>query len=122
MLNSIILRDFLNEKYSSIELPAADVFRVNNGLVFRLELIGVKKDDVLISFEKGILSVSGKKNFDKIEGDLIFSEIRNGEFVRKFNIKEAIDEDLIEAEFESGVLKIFLPFSNKKEIKTISIK
>jgi HSP20 family protein len=87
---------------------------------------GVVKEDMKISLENNVLSVSGTKKHTKKTEDinLIMNEIYYGEFSRSFTVTDEIRKDNIEAEFKDGVLNIVLPKVEeaKPVIKEIAVK
>jgi len=88
--------------------PATDVITRDNDLVLRMELPGVKKDDVDIRLSDGVLTVSGKRkeeNEDQREG-YHSREIRYGYFQRSMRLPEGTDSSKVHAKFEDGVLEV----------------
>ena len=97
-----------------------DNFNIN------LELPGITKEDVKLSVENNVLSVTGvKKQEQKTEeSNIIVNEIYFGEFSRNFNLSNDIKIEGIDAEFKDGILKITLPKVEeaKPVVKEINIK
>ena len=104
--------------------PAVDVVEDDNGYHFQMELPGMDKDDVKISFKEDVLLVSGEKKF--VEKDekknYHYYERRYGKFERAFRIHSDIIEDKIEATFKNGVLTINLPKAEVAKPKEIEVK
>jgi len=92
----------------------------------KLELPGISKEDVKLSVENDVLSVTGNKKQEakKEETNLIVNEIYYGEFSRTFNLSKDIKVESIDAEFRDGVLNITLPKIEeaKPVVKEINIK
>jgi HSP20 family protein len=100
--------------YSSALQPRTDILEKDKQFIIDLELPGIKKDEVNIVLEKGMLSIGGeKKEFDFGEEEISYlkNERYFGKFERKFKLPENIDADSIEAKFEDGILSISI---NKK--------
>lgn len=96
--------------------PKADYYIDNENIFIELEIPGVKKDELKITFKENVLNISGQKknrnkNLQNIE--TLKSERNYGDFSRSFQIDDEINPDSFNAEFEDGVLKI----SVKKAIK-----
>ena len=91
--------------------PKVRITEDKDNFYLNIEMPGIPKDDVKISLEDSVLSVSGtKKTQNKIEDtNLIMNEIQYGEFSRSFNLSDNIKKDAIDAEFKDGLLIITLP-------------
>ncbi|HEY5533719.1 MAG TPA: Hsp20/alpha crystallin family protein [Ignavibacteria bacterium] len=107
-------------------LPKVRITEDKDNFYINLEMPGVVKEDMKISLENNILSISGtKKQTKKMEEtNLIMNEIYFGEFSRSFTVTDEIRKDNIEAEFKDGVLNIVLPKVEeaKPVIKEIAVK
>lgn len=88
--------------------PTTDVFVKGGDLVIRVELAGVKQEDIEVTLMSGTLTISGKREsgFEEDEVGFYVRERFFGAFRRTMNLPEGIDEDRIEANFEDGVLEI----------------
>ena len=93
----------------------ADIREKENEYVVEAEMPGVKKEDIELVCENGVLTISAKTNQEKTkeEDHYIQRERVTGEYYRSFALKD-IDEDNINAKLEEGMLYITLP---KKVIK-----
>jgi HSP20 family protein len=91
--------------------PAIDVIQQDDDLVIRAELPGVKPEDVDITVQNGVLTISGKIEDEREEerqGYLV-RERRYGTFRRSLQLPQDVDEEQINARFEDGVLEIAIP-------------
>ena len=88
--------------------PAVDVLTKDGNLVIRAELPGVKLEDVEITLQNGVLSISGEHKVDQEEerGGYHVRERRYGSFRRSMALPEGTDESKIHARFEDGVLEV----------------
>jgi HSP20 family protein len=106
--------------------PRVRISEDKDNFYLNIEMPGIPKEDVKISLENSVLSVSGtKKHQNKTEDtNLIMNEIYYGEFSRSFNISDDIKKDNIDAEFKDGLLIITLPKVEevKPEVKEIKVK
>jgi HSP20 family protein len=106
-------------------LPAMDVEETSDKIRLSLEVPGVSPEDLEITIENNLLTVSGEKRFrrengkDREESHLI--ERRYGRFERSVMLPETVDADSIAAHFENGVLTIELPKSARSRRRTIAI-
>ena len=88
--------------------PAVDVLTNDGDLVIRAELPGVKQEDVDITLQNGLLTISGERKIDQEEerGGYHVRERRYGSFRRSMTLPEGTDESKIHARFEDGVLEV----------------
>ena len=88
--------------------PALDVLQEDGDIVLRAELPGVKLEDVDITLQNGVLSISGeRKAEEQREGSGYYvRERRYGSFRRSMALPEGVDESKIHARFQDGVLEV----------------
>ncbi|MEO6694913.1 MAG: Hsp20/alpha crystallin family protein [Ignavibacteria bacterium] len=120
---------FYNREISgstSTYIPKVSISEDRDKFNIKMELPGVSKEDVKLSVENNILSVTGEKKQEAKteETNIITNEIFHGQFSRDFNLSKDIKVDAIDAEYNEGVLNITLPkFEEAKPVvKEISIK
>jgi len=104
--------------------PAVNEKIDEKGYHLEVDLPGVKKEDVEISVNDGILTISGERKLEKKEEKENYTRIESffGRFERSFKLPADADVDNIEAKYENGVLKIFIPKKQKPAGKKIEIK
>jgi HSP20 family protein len=121
------LEDFLTDLSSfpvgSQLFPALDVAEDDNGLVVVAELPGVQKEDLKITVENNILTISGVRRPYEIPQDarIILNEMRVQEFSRSIELPHEVLMDKVSAELENGVLRITLPKTEAARVRTIPI-
>lgn len=88
--------------------PVMDVLTRDGDLVIRAELPGVKREDVDIALQNGVLTISGEHRVDEEEerGGYHVRERRYGSFRRSMTLPENVDESKVRARFEDGVLEV----------------
>ncbi|WP_162542921.1 Hsp20 family protein, partial [Klebsiella pneumoniae] len=89
------------------------------------ELPGFSKDQIDISYENGMLIISGENNQLNEEKDnegKVIQKERSYSNVKRMYSFNNIDEDNIEAKFENGILSVHLPKIEKNQRKVIDIK
>lgn len=104
--------------------PTMDILERDRDNLVRCEIPGVKKEDIDIRLDNGLLTISGTRKEDKKqESDRYFSRERfYGNFSRTIAVPESVTEDKIKAKFEDGVLELTFPKSEqKKQQKKIAI-
>jgi HSP20 family protein len=88
--------------------PALDVLQEDGDIVVRAELPGVKQEDVDVTFQNGVLTISGeRKAEEQREGTGYYvRERRYGSFRRSMTLPEGTNESNISARFQDGVLEV----------------
>jgi HSP20 family protein len=88
--------------------PAVDVLTKDDDLVIRAELPGVKQENVDITLQNGVLTISGEHKVDEKEerGSYHIRELRYGSYRRSMTLPEGTDESKVHARFEDGVLEV----------------
>ncbi len=104
--------------------PRVDVVENKENFTVRAELPGMKKDDVKLTLENSVLTLSGEKRFDekRDEDNFHLRETRYGKFERSFRLTDNIDRSNIVADYKDGVLTISLPKTKESQSKEIAIK
>jgi len=104
--------------------PSVDIVENEGSFELFAELPGVKKEDVKIVVEDGVLHIRGEKKSNIIENErnkITRNERSFGKFERKFKLTEDINPDEIKANFENGLLKITFAKIVPEEPKEIII-
>ncbi|MBT8140252.1 MAG: Hsp20/alpha crystallin family protein [Gammaproteobacteria bacterium] len=92
--------------------PAVDVHENEQGYTVKLDLPGVKKEDVNVQLQDGLLTIEASHDAESSEekdGKVIRKERRTGRFSRSFSVGKEISQSDVNAGFENGVLSITLP-------------
>lgn len=126
VFNSPLFDKWENLNTAAGYTPKVNISENRDNFNIKLELPGLTKENVKLSVENNVLSVSGsRKEENKTEDtNTIINEIYYGEFSRNFNLSKDIKIDAIDAEFKDGVLNITLPKIEeaKPVVKEINIK
>ena len=103
--------------------PAMDIEEDDGAIVVRTELAGVNKDDVHITLEDGVLTITGEKHNDRKTKEKSYHLVeRNfGSFTRSVQLPSGVDFDKAEASFEDGVLEVRVAKSEAAKPKKIEI-
>ncbi|MGH8903045.1 MAG: Hsp20/alpha crystallin family protein [Egibacteraceae bacterium] len=104
-------------------VPPIDAYQTEAGLVIRMELPGIRPEDVEISVADGQLTVSGERRFDdKVdESQWVRRERAVGQFERGFTLPKGTDAAQITASFENGVLDLTIPHPPERQPRKIQI-
>ena len=99
-----------------------DVRETDSGYEVDIDLPGFKKDEINIQLDNGYLSISAAKGLDKDEQDKEGKYIRKeryaGSMSRSFYVGNAITQDDINANYESGILRLSVPKKAAEEIES----
>ena len=104
--------DLFNEKGSGFMAPRVEVKDKKGQYVISAELPGVKKEDIKVTLDNGVLTLeaeSHQEDKEEKEGKVIRQERRYGRFVRSFNLGRDVQQSDIHAEFKDGVLTLNAP-------------
>jgi HSP20 family protein len=126
-LNSIF-HDFARPSGESESLatgqfvPPVDVYEDAQKVVLKLEVPGIKQEDLDIRLENQTLTIKGERKFEAEEKEENFHRIerRFGSFSRSFSIPQTVDTDSVTASYEAGVLTVAL--GKKAEAKPKQVK
>lgn len=101
--------------------PPTDVFETMEEIIIKIELAGMKKEDISVTVEKNVLMIQGQRRDSKEmeKKDFHLMEIHYGMFERRFRLPPGLHRDQVSANYENGFLIIRMPkrFHEPKEIK-----
>ena len=121
----MLLPDGREEHFSLTEwTPPVDIAEDDKEYTIKAELPGVNKEDVKVTVEGGVLSITGERKSEKEEKDKKYHRIERtyGSFIRNFTLPDGTAADKVNAEFKDGVLKLHLPKDEKAKPKTVDVK
>ena len=103
--------------------PAADITEDEKEYVIKAELPDVRKEDVKVTVENGVLTIAGERKFEKEEKKKKYHRIERsyGTFVRSFSLPDVADASKVKAEFKNGVLTVHVPKSEQAKPKQIEV-
>ena len=104
--------------------PALDLHETPEAYRVEVDLPGVKEDDVNVSVEDGVLSISAeRKSVERAEGDEArHVERRHAHYLRKLRLPNQIDAERIEGTLAGGVLTLTIPKAKEATPRRIQIK
>lgn len=104
--------------------PAIDVAETEQSVKVTVEVPGVKLEDLELTYQEGLLMVRGEKHHQsKNESEhLFYQESSYGKFSRLITLDTDLNWELVEANFEEGVLSVTIPKNETPENKTKTIK
>ncbi|MGA9576459.1 MAG: Hsp20/alpha crystallin family protein [Terrimicrobiaceae bacterium] len=91
--------------------PTVDIGENDKEFIVKAELPDVKKEDIKVNVENGVLSITGERKAEKEEKGVKFHRLERayGRFERSFTLPDEADSDKISSEYKEGVLTIHLP-------------
>jgi len=103
--------------------PSVDISETDTAYLVKTEIPGVKKEDVKVTIQDGMLTIQGERKMEKEEKDKKFHRIERsyGSFMRSFRVPEDADENSVKAEFKDGMLNVTLTKSEKAKPKSINV-
>ena len=105
-------------------VPSVDVSETDGSYQIKAEIPDVKKEDVKVTLEDGVLTIQGERKQEKEEKSKRYHRVERsyGRFVRSFTLPDVVDEEKVKAEFKDGILNLELPKSEKAKPKAIEVK
>lgn len=104
--------------------PAVDIKETPEAFVIEAELPGMKKDDVKVTIQEGVLSIQGERKQEEETKDKKHHRIERvyGSFLRRFTLPDNVDSGSIRANFKDGVLSLTLNKVEPAEPKAIEVE
>jgi HSP20 family protein len=104
-------------------MPSVDISETDSAYLIKGEIPGVKKEDVKVTIQEGMLTIQGERKQEKEEKGKKFHRVEccYGNFVRSFRVPDDADESSVKAEFKDGMLNVTLPKSAKAKVKSINV-
>ena len=104
--------------------PAVDITEDDKEFTIKAEIPEVKKEDLKVSVENGVLSISGERKFEKETKDKKVHRVERsyGSFTRSFAVPDETNPDKVGAEFKDGMLTVHLPKETPAKPKAHTVK
>ena len=111
-----------DETKSGVWAPPVDVAEEKDKIFVRVEVPGMNESDLKVSFEDGLLTVSGERQFER-KDDRNYHRIERtyGSFSRSFSLPRTVDANSIAASYHDGILEIEIPKLEEAKPKQIQI-
>src|SRR5262245_34146491 len=104
-------------------VPQVDVRSNEERVLFYFDVPGVKKEDIEITLERGVLTVKGARKFEAgHDKEQLLLGRSYGTFRRSFSLPDQLDEEKLSAKLTDGVLAIEIPRQPKAKPRRIEIK
>lgn len=104
--------------------PSVDISETPAEYLIKAEIPEVKKEDVKITLEHGVLTIQGMRQQETEEHGKKYHRVERsyGMFVRSFSLPDLVDEAKVQAVFQEGILTLHLPKSEQAKPKAIEVK
>jgi len=105
-------------------IPSVDVIEQADSFVVRADLPGVEPKDIQITADKGVLTVTGERKFERTDTQQTASRLERveGRFLRRFTLPENVKTDDIRARQLNGVLEVTIPKVAAPEPRRVSVE
>jgi HSP20 family protein len=105
-------------------MPSVDVIRKDGNVILRADIPGIKPDDVKVTVEDDVLTVSGAHSDESKEekGDFMRRERRYGSFSRSMSLPAGVRPEEIESTTEDGVLEVKIPLPQPEQKEAVEIE
>ncbi len=105
-------------------MPAVDIRETDEALVFTAELPGLSKEDVQITLDNNVLTLSGERKFEKEVKEENFHRLERsyGQFSRSFTLPGNVRPEKAEAKFADGLLTISIPKAEELKPRKVEIR
>lgn len=102
--------------------PALDLYQNNDNVVAVVELPGMRKEDIEISLHEGMLTISGERKTESMNGEKAErSERYVGKFRRSITLPARVDTNKVSATYRDGILTVTLPKAEEAKPKQIQV-
>jgi HSP20 family protein len=106
--------------------PSADISETDKEYVIRAELPAVRKEDVQVTFDDGMITIKGERKQQREDKNEKFHRVESfyGSFERSFSLPENVNEDAISCDSKDGILTVHVPKSEllKQKPKQITVQ
>ncbi len=108
-----------------LRIPETDVRETGNDIEVKMDLPGIRPEDINVELENNVLTISGEKREQREqneeEGRFHLAERRWGQFARSFVLPREVVSDRISADYNNGVLTVSIPKSEKARPRRIDV-
>jgi HSP20 family protein len=105
-------------------VPAVDIIEEKDRFVLRTDVPGVKPEDIDVSMDAGVLSISGERHAIAPAEDAGVQRIERetGRFLRRFTLPETANADGIAAKCADGILEVSIPKAPEVQARRITVE
>lgn len=119
-------QEFTRRAFGSADyrrLARMDAIRRENDIELRFDLPGIDPESIDVTVDRGVLSVSAKRDEEYAEGEKPFIRERvMGSYTRRLRLSDAVDAEKIEASYTDGVLTVHVPVEEQAKPRKIEVR
>jgi HSP20 family protein len=103
--------------------PACDISETDDAYQVRMDVPGIKPDDITVQVTGDTVHVSGERQEEKEEKGKTYHRVerRSGSFSQTLRLPASVAEDKVQAEFDKGVLTVTLPKTEVSKTRTVKV-
>jgi HSP20 family protein len=119
-----MFNEFYGDTFARAWVPSVDIYETDDHeVVLKAELPAMKREDIALTFENGVLTLKGERKFDEEVRRENYHRVerRHGSFSRSFTLPNTVDPSRISAAYKDGVLTIRLPQREEAKPKKIAV-
>jgi HSP20 family protein len=104
-------------------MPSVDISETDTEYTITGELPGVRKNDVSVTVQNGMLTIQGERRHEAEEKGKKYHRVEccYGSFMRSFRVPDDADEEKVKAEFKDGMLNVTMPKTERTKARTIDV-
>jgi HSP20 family protein len=112
------------ERQARAWAPALDIAERNDAYVVTVEVPGIKPEQLEITVEDGVLTISGERRFEAETKEEQYHRVERsyGAFRRSITLPARVKADAIDASFEDGLLQVVVPKAEEAKPKRIEVR
>jgi len=95
--------------HDNVQVPPVDLYEIDDGWILIADVPGVRKEDLDLEVDKGVLTIHARRVSSEPEGRVIHQEFEPVDFLRSFPLSDQVDRTRISANVVGGLLTITLP-------------
>ena len=107
----------------SVGSAPMDAYRRGDDVWVHIDLPGVSVEDIDITLERNVLTVSARREWAHEEGDQVYvNERAQGTLTRQVHLGDSLDGEAVEADHHDGVLTLRIPIAERAQPRKIDVK
>jgi HSP20 family protein len=119
-----MLSRYPRERVQAVWAPSIDVEETNDAMIIRVELPGMKREDIKVTVAEDTVTISGERKYENDRKDRTFHRVERayGSFQRAIALPVSVQGDKAEASYRAGVLELALPKAERVKAREITIE
>jgi HSP20 family protein len=116
--------DWSGDQFPAVTIPAADLYETDDALHIRMDMPGLKAEEINIEVSGNTVRISGEHQEEKEDKGKTYHRVerRTNAFARAMTLPAAVKDDKVTAESKDGVLTITLPKTEAAKTRKVTVK